>query len=74
MAEQVFPATGPVITKEGRVNEFGSAEVAQESSIDDFAAPEARFECPICLAWLRDPVLTECGHRFCRSCIHEWLE
>ncbi|ENN73928.1 TNF receptor-associated factor 6 [Dendroctonus ponderosae] len=56
------------------LNEFGSAEVAQESSIDEFEAPEARFECPICLAWLRDPVLTSCGHRFCRNCIREWLE
>lgn len=46
--------------------------LAEESSISD--APEARFECPICLAWLRDPVLTQCGHRFCRNCIHSWLE
>lgn len=46
--------------------------LAEESSIGD--APEARFECPICLAWLRDPVLTSCGHRFCRTCIQSWLE
>ncbi|XP_018572458.1 TNF receptor-associated factor 6 [Anoplophora glabripennis] len=55
----------------------GSSEIvlAQESSINDaYSAPEARFECPICLAWLRDPVLTSCGHRFCRTCIHSWLE
>ncbi|XP_050304141.1 TNF receptor-associated factor 6-like [Anthonomus grandis grandis] len=56
------------------VSEYTSPEVAQESSIDEFAAPEARFECPICLAWLRDPVLTSCGHRFCRNCIQEWLQ
>ncbi|CAG9860142.1 unnamed protein product [Phyllotreta striolata] len=49
--------------------------LAQESSINDsYSVPEARFECPICLAWLRDPVLTSCGHRFCRSCIYSWLE
>ncbi|RZC42466.1 TNF receptor-associated factor 6 [Asbolus verrucosus] len=49
--------------------------VAQESSItDNFSGPESRFECPICLAWLRDPVLTSCGHRFCRSCMESWLE
>lgn len=48
---------------------------AQESSIaDTIAVPEARFECPICLTWLRDPVVTSCGHRFCRSCIQSWLE
>ncbi|CAH0560247.1 unnamed protein product [Brassicogethes aeneus] len=48
--------------------------LAQESSIIDTFAPEARFECPICLAWLRDPVVTACGHRFCRGCIYSWLE
>ncbi|XP_072394158.1 TNF receptor-associated factor 6-like [Diabrotica undecimpunctata] len=48
--------------------------VAEESSINDALGPEARFECPICLAWLRDPVLTSCGHRFCRNCIYPWLE
>nr|CAI5851120.1 unnamed protein product [Callosobruchus analis] len=51
------------------------SSLAQESSINDaYSAPEARFECPICLAWLRDPVLTSCGHRFCRNCIYSWLE
>lgn len=50
-------------------------QAAEESSIDDqIQVPEARFECPICLAWLRDPVVTACGHRFCRSCILSWLE
>ncbi|XP_057326049.1 TNF receptor-associated factor 6-A [Microplitis mediator] len=33
-----------------------------------------RFECPICLSWLQDPVLTSCGHKFCYNCIHNWLK
>lgn len=30
------------------------------------------YECSICLSWLRDPVLTKCGHRFCGACLEEW--
>uniref|UniRef100_A0A1B6CMW0 RING-type domain-containing protein n=1 Tax=Clastoptera arizonana TaxID=38151 RepID=A0A1B6CMW0_9HEMI len=35
---------------------------------------ESRFECPICLLCLKDPILTTCGHRFCGNCIHKWLK
>ncbi|XP_037968203.2 TNF receptor-associated factor 6-B [Plutella xylostella] len=36
--------------------------------------PESRYECPVCLNWLREPVITTCGHRFCKSCITSWLQ
>lgn len=34
---------------------------------------DARYECPICLLYLRDPVLTHCGHKFCFCCISQWI-
>ncbi|XP_036914126.1 tripartite motif-containing protein 60-like [Sturnira hondurensis] len=44
----------------------------------DFAASllelQAEASCPLCLDYLRDPVTTECGHNFCRSCIHQRWE
>ncbi|KAG5343561.1 TRAF6 factor, partial [Acromyrmex charruanus] len=57
--------------------EVGSAKVAEESknceeNIKGYVEP--RFECPICLTWLRDPVLTSCGHKFCSQCIYTWLK
>ncbi|XP_050681550.1 TNF receptor-associated factor 6-A-like isoform X1 [Leptidea sinapis] len=36
--------------------------------------PESRYECPVCLNWLRDPVITTCGHKFCKKCITSWLQ
>ncbi|XP_019619279.1 PREDICTED: TNF receptor-associated factor 2-like [Branchiostoma belcheri] len=32
-----------------------------------------KFRCPICQQVLRDPVQTECGHRYCSSCIGGFL-
>ena len=34
---------------------------------------DPRYECPICLLILRNPVQTECGHRFCKACILKWF-
>lgn len=36
--------------------------------------PPPQFECPICLNWLTKPVLTTCGHKFCKDCITAWLQ
>lgn len=33
---------------------------------------ETSFECAICIGWLKDPVITKCGHRFCKSCLDSW--
>ncbi|XP_014607355.1 PREDICTED: TNF receptor-associated factor 6 [Polistes canadensis] len=52
-------------------------KVAEESGICGDGMKEylePRFECPICLTWLRDPVLTSCGHKFCSRCIYTWLQ
>ncbi|XP_020802976.1 TNF receptor-associated factor 6 [Drosophila serrata] len=35
---------------------------------------DSRYECAICIDWLNEPVLTSCGHRFCRSCLTAWLQ
>lgn len=32
-----------------------------------------KFSCPICLEIMIEPILTPCGHAFCRPCIEESL-
>ena len=32
---------------------------------------EDKHRCPVCLLALREPMQTNCGHRFCRSCIKQ---
>ena len=34
---------------------------------------EDDFHCLICHLPLKEPVLTRCGHRFCRDCLEEHL-
>lgn len=34
----------------------------------------ARLTCPICKLVLRSPFQTECGHRYCESCIKNVID
>ncbi|XP_051160726.1 TNF receptor-associated factor 6 isoform X3 [Leptopilina boulardi] len=68
----------PKMTEEEKEKEL--VKIAEESSLcggderSDKETVEPRFECPICISWLKDPVLTSCGHRFCSDCINTWLK
>ena len=37
---------------------------------EDFVNPiDEDLQCSICYVALREPVLTRCGHRFCKECL-----
>ena len=41
---------------------------------EDFVNPvDDDLQCSICQSALRNPVLTRCGHRFCRGCLERHL-
>ena len=52
-------------------SEPSSYEEARSEGYDEYFDPplESKYECPICLLGLREPVQTSCGHRFCKGCI-----
>ena len=35
--------------------------------------PDEDLNCIICLLPSKEPVLTRCGHRFCRQCLEEYM-
>lgn len=41
----------------------GGYDVAFEKDLDE------KYVCPLCKKALREPVQTQCGHRFCSTCI-----
>lgn len=47
------------------------AEMKSAKSVE-MTHNQENYECSICLNWLKDPVLTTCGHRFCKTCLEEW--
>jgi E3 ubiquitin-protein ligase RNF5 len=35
---------------------------------------ESNYECRICLEIAKEPVVSQCGHLYCWSCINSWLQ
>ena len=45
--------------------------VANETSSVHISAINVELRCPICLRLMREPMATECLHRFCKDCIEK---
>ena len=52
-------------------SDFSSYDEPRSEGYDEYFDPplESKYECPICLLGLREPVQTSCGRRFCKGCI-----
>mmetsp|Transcript_3287 Transcript_3287/g.13024 ORF Transcript_3287/g.13024 Transcript_3287/m.13024 type:complete len:222 (+) Transcript_3287:200-865(+) len=50
-------------------------DVAKEGGKEGYVDPaNSYFECNICLELAQEPIVTQCGHLYCWSCIYKWLQ
>ena len=61
-------------SNEASPNNAGSSE--RIDGFDEIFDPTVStdYECPVCMLVLRNPVQTQCGHRFCAACIKRHIE
>lgn len=70
---------GDVVTRQMDIEQFscnnnnGYTTKQELERLINEQEPDARYECAICMNWLDEPVLTSCGHRFCKTCLDVWL-
>lgn len=55
-----------------RNNHYAASDTSGDQEQDELL--DAKYECAICIDWLKEPMLTSCGHRFCHGCITDWLQ
>ncbi|XP_013107963.1 TNF receptor-associated factor 6 [Stomoxys calcitrans] len=67
---ELIPRPQPPQRSQQRLN---SSSVNSRTSSTEETEPDSRYECAICMNWLNEPVLTKCGHLFCKSCLNSWL-
>ncbi|XP_040184010.1 TNF receptor-associated factor 6 isoform X2 [Rana temporaria] len=61
--------TSPSVETPGANSSSLVMEETQGYDVDFDPPLESKYECPICLMALREPLQTPCGHRFCKACI-----
>ncbi|XP_071797848.1 TNF receptor-associated factor 6-like [Asterias amurensis] len=52
-------------------NDTSSTEVTGGYDAEFEPALDPKYICPVCLAALRSPLQTKCGHRFCKMCMQK---
>lgn len=51
--------------------ESGASAASTAAALENL---QVEASCSVCLEYLKEPVIIECGHNFCKACITRWWE
>lgn len=51
--------------------EAGASAASTAAALENL---QVEASCSVCLEYLKEPVIIECGHNFCKACITRWWE
>lgn len=60
-----------VIMAETSLLEAGASAASTAAALENL---QVEASCSVCLEYLKEPVIIECGHNFCKACITRWWE
>ncbi|GAX79505.1 hypothetical protein CEUSTIGMA_g6946.t1 [Chlamydomonas eustigma] len=67
--ESLLPAAKKLRCSSSSLNDGEEASISGRALLSIEAGD---YECSICLSLLIDPVVGQCGHDFCKSCLEQW--
>lgn len=59
------------IMAETSLLEAGASAASTAAALENL---QVEASCSVCLEYLKEPVIIECGHNFCKACITRWWE
>ena len=64
---------GASSSKNSPKDEKQSSDDNKSNQTQESPSADTTFECNVCFETAREPVITQCGHLYCWSCLYRWM-